>query len=234
VSHLSAAGTASVFDDFPWWGCHDVLTHITPARFAYISAVAGEMAGRKVLDIGCGGGLLAELLARCGATVTGIDICRPALRVAHEHALSSGLDVGYVRAAAEGLPFSDGEFDTAVAFDVLEHVDDLTRAIAEVARVLRSGGTFMYDTMNRTQLCRMAVIWIGESVWPGGPPKGTHDWRKFIKPGALAAELAQHGIDNVETKGFHPVGVDRRGRLKMALSPFKGLSYVGYGIKRRV
>jgi 2-polyprenyl-6-hydroxyphenyl methylase / 3-demethylubiquinone-9 3-methyltransferase len=228
----SAPSGASVFDHFPWWDERDVLTYITPARFSYARSVSGPLRGRRVLDLCCGGGLLAEPVAREGARVMGIDISENALRVARRHADAGGLKIGYVRSPAELLPFADGSFDLVLAFDALEHVDDLPATIRQVSRVLRPGGRLIYDTMNRTLFCRVAAIWIGENLWPGGPPKGTHDWRKLIKPRELVALMAEHGITNVETRGFMPVGVDRRGRLKMRLGPFKGMSYVGYGVKR--
>lgn len=223
---------SSVFDAFPWWNQEDVLTQITPARFAYLQRAAGALEGRRVLDLGCGGGLLAEPLAQAGAEVTGIDISANALRVARAHAQHSGLEINYLLAPAEDLPFEEASFDIVVAFDVLEHVSDLPRVIGEVARVLRPGGKLIYDTMNRTFVARVVVIWIGENLWKGGPPKGTHDWRKFIKPEELVRLLEENGITNVETRGFMPMRIDRHGRLRMGLTPCRWISYVGYGIKR--
>jgi 2-polyprenyl-6-hydroxyphenyl methylase / 3-demethylubiquinone-9 3-methyltransferase len=227
----STPGSASVFDDFAWWDERDVLTYITPARFAYARSVSGPLRGRRVLDLCCGGGLLAEPVAREGGRVTGIDISANALQVARRHAAESGLEIGYVRSPAELLPFAAESFDLALAFDALEHVDDLPETIQQVSRVLRPGGRLIYDTMNRTIFCLVAAIWIGENLWPGGPPKGTHEWRKLIKPRELVKLMAEHGIANVETRGFMPMGIDRRGRLKMRLGPYRGLSYVGYGVK---
>ena len=222
---------ASVFDDFPWWDEGDVLTYITPARFAYLRSVSGPLTGCRVLDLGCGGGLLSEPLAQAGANVTGIDISEHAVGVAARHARESGLDIRYLRSPAERLPFGDDSFDIVVAFDVLEHVDDLSPTMEQIARVLRPGGKLIYDTMNRTFLCRATVIWIGEHLWKGGPPRGTHDWRKLIKPRELVELMGRNGITNVETRGFMPRGIDLKGRLRMGLGPYKGMSYVGYGVK---
>lgn len=222
----------AVFDRFAWWDQADVLTYITPARFDYLRSVAGSLRGSRVLDLCCGGGLLAEPLARAGARVAGIDVSENSLNVARSHARSGGLDIGYVLAPAELIPFADESFDLVVAFDALEHVDDLPATMQQVARVLCPGGRVIYDTMNRTFLCRAIVIWIGEKLWPGGPPKGTHDWRKLIKPHELIGLMAEYGIVNRETHGFVPSGIDLRGRLKMRLAPYRGLSYVGYGVKQ--
>jgi len=222
----------SVFDSFPWWDQRDVLTQITPTRYRYLRRAAGQLRGQRVLDLGCGGGLLAEPLSRAGARVTGIDLSASALAVAREHAARSDLRIEYIQARAERLPFRTASFDIVVAFDVLEHLDDLPAAIAEISRVLRPRGRLVYDTMNRTLLCLVAVIWIGERLWPGGPPRGTHDWRKLLKPQELADLMARNGIANVETRGFMPVGVDRRGHLQMCLAPFRWISYVGWGIRK--
>lgn len=227
-----ALNEAGVFDAFPWWDERDVLTYITPTRFGYISSVAGALQGQRVLDLGCGGGLLAEPLAREGARVTGIDVSENALHVAREHARQSGLPSEYMLSPAEALPFADGSFDTVIAFDVLEHVCDLAAAVKEASRVLRPGGKLVYDTVNRTLASLVVIVLIGEHLWRGGPPKGTHRWRKFIKSEELVCLLAEHGVANVETIGFVPTGVDLRGRLVMGYSTFKCLSYVGYGIKR--
>lgn len=223
----------SVFDDFRWWDQGDVLTQITPSRFAYIRSVAGDLHKQRVLDVGCGGGLLSEPLRLAGAHVTGIDVSENALVAARNHARARALSIDYLRSPAERLPFADGSFDAAVAFDVLEHISDLPSSIAEISRVLSRGGRLIYDTMNRTLLCRITVIWIGERLWRGGPPRGTHDWRRFIKPRELVELLEANGIRNVETRGYMPVGVDLHGRLSMHRSPYKGLSYLGYGVKDR-
>ncbi|HZK67140.1 MAG TPA: methyltransferase domain-containing protein [Chloroflexota bacterium] len=150
---------ASVFDDYQWWNERDVLTQVTPARLAYLRRVAGALEGARVLDLGCGGGMLAEPLARAGARLTGIDVSFNALAAARDHARQSALGIGYLRSLGEELPFRDGAFDLVVAFDVLEHLEDLPMAMEEIGRVLRPGGRFVYDTMNRTLLCRVPVVW---------------------------------------------------------------------------
>ncbi|MDP2660833.1 MAG: bifunctional 2-polyprenyl-6-hydroxyphenol methylase/3-demethylubiquinol 3-O-methyltransferase UbiG [Dehalococcoidia bacterium] len=220
----------SVFDSFPWWDTGDVLTQITPSRFEYIRSVLGNLAGRQVLDLGCGGGLLSEPLARAGARVEGVDLSLASLSQARRHAEQGSLHVHYSQAQAEALPYKDDSFDTVIAFDVLEHLSNLGMAIEEVSRVLRPGGRLIYDTMNRTFISRVVVIWIGENLWKGGPPKGTHAWGSLIPPKRLLDLLCRNGIADIEMRGFLPLP-DLKGRLRMRLSPFKGISYAGYGVK---
>lgn len=191
------------------------------------------MKGQRVLDVGCGGGMLSESMAKAGAWVVGVDVSENALDVGRKHARQSALAINYLQAPAERLPFKCSSFHTVVAFDVLEHVSDLPMTLAEISRVLRPGGRFIYNTMNRTILCRVVVIWIGERCWKGGPPRGTHNWHKFIRPRELVELMARNGIANVETRGFAPVVADLHGRLQMRLVPFTWLSYVGWGVKEK-
>ncbi len=227
----TGTNTRSVFDDFRWWDEGDVLTQITPARWDYLRKTAGRLSGQRVLDLGCGGGMLAEPMAAAGARVTGIDPSAASLEAAREHASKNGLEIDYRLARAEQIPFDDESFDLVAAFDVLEHLDDLERSLGEVARVLRPGGRLIYDTMNRTLVSRVVVIWIGERLWPGGPPRGTHQWERFIKPVELISLLSKKGMINVEIRGFVPGGIDRRGRLRMVIGPYRGISYLGLAFK---
>ena len=143
-----------------WWdesGLLHSLTALNPARFGYMRRVLVEELrisplGLRVLDIGCGGGLLAEEFARLGCVVTGVDPSAESLAAAREHAMSQGLAIRYQCARGEALPFADASFDAAFCCDVLEHVDDLSRVIAETARVLRPRGIYLFDTINRTFL----------------------------------------------------------------------------------
>src|SRR5262245_5027389 len=148
-----------------WWdeaGFLHTLAALNPARFGYMRRVLIEElgldpAGLPVLDIGCGGGLLAEEFARLGCNVTGLDPSEESLAAARTHAAAQGLAIDYHCAPGEALPFGDASFDVVYCCDVLEHVHDLPQVIAETARVLRPGGTYLYDTINRTLRSRLVM-----------------------------------------------------------------------------
>jgi 2-polyprenyl-6-hydroxyphenyl methylase/3-demethylubiquinone-9 3-methyltransferase len=193
-----------------WWdesGMLHILHGLNPARLRYLRRVlAGtDLGGRKTLDVGCGGGLLAEELARMGGEVTGVDPSERSLEAARTHAQQEGLAIDYRRATGEALPFPDATFDLVCCCDVLEHVDDLRHVLSEIARVLRPGGIFLYDTINRTFRSWLVVIklfqeWRSTSFMP----PDLHDWRQFIKPAELTALLAGAGLVNQGLAGLRP------------------------------
>src|SRR5262245_15034770 len=156
-----------------WWdasGFLHVLAALNPARFGYMRRVLVEelrlsTAGLHVLDVGCGGGLLAEEFTRLGCALTGVDPSAASLAVARAHAADRGFLIAYHRALGESLPFARGSFDVVYCCDVLEHVADVSRVIAETARVLRSGGIYFYDTINRTLRSRLIMIKLLQD-WP--------------------------------------------------------------------
>ena len=117
-----------------------------------------------VLDLGCAGGFMAEALATRGATVTGIDPAAQAINAARAHAAEAGLEIQYDVGVGEELPYDDAAFDVVVCVDVLEHVEDLTKVLAEVARVLKPGGLFLFDTINRNRLSRFVTITVAEDI----------------------------------------------------------------------
>ena len=179
-----------------WWdasGFLHVLAALNPARFGYMRRVLVEVlhlppAGLRVLDVGCGGGLLAEEFARMGCTLTGVDPSAASLAAARAHAAARGLSIDYLRALGESLPFAGGSFDVAYCCDVLEHVSDVSRVVGETARVLRPGGVFFYDTINRTLQSRLIVIKLLQDwPWTAMMPPRLHDWRMFIRPEGAAA-----------------------------------------------
>ncbi|HKU61074.1 MAG TPA: bifunctional 2-polyprenyl-6-hydroxyphenol methylase/3-demethylubiquinol 3-O-methyltransferase UbiG [Gemmatimonadales bacterium] len=244
-----------------WWdeaGFLHALAALNPARFGYMRRVLVEElglvpAGLRVLDVGCGGGLLAEEFARLGCGVTGVDPSAESLARARMHAAGQGLAIGYQCAVGEALPFEEASFDVVYCCDVLEHGDDLPRVIAETARVLRPGGTYLYDTINRTCRSRFVMITLlQESRWTALMPPGLHDWTMFIRPAELRRVLGRHGLVPGGVTGlkpraspFHLLRIllrQRRGRLSYAAafremdlgeSPDTSVSYMGYARKSR-
>jgi 2-polyprenyl-6-hydroxyphenyl methylase/3-demethylubiquinone-9 3-methyltransferase len=187
------------YDDLAseWWrpaGQFAMLSWIAAARARLIPPAARPDA--LLLDLGCGGGLLAPHVAGKGYRHVGVDLVESALRIAGRHG------VGPVRADVARLPFPDGCADVVSAGELLEHVPDLTATIAEICRVLRPGGRLVVDTLADTALCRFVAVTLAERV-PGGAPPGIHDPALFVDPKVLVAECARHGV-KVATRGFRP------------------------------
>jgi 2-polyprenyl-6-hydroxyphenyl methylase/3-demethylubiquinone-9 3-methyltransferase len=149
------------------------------------------LAGARVLDLGCGGGLLALPLAARGAHVVGVDLSYPSLRAAFDHA-DPGASALFVRADARRCPIADDSADLVLLADVVEHLPDWASAIAEAARVLRPGGVLYVNTINRTWRARILAITVAENV--GLVPRGTHDGRLFVRPAELCAAAARTGL----------------------------------------
>jgi 2-polyprenyl-6-hydroxyphenyl methylase/3-demethylubiquinone-9 3-methyltransferase len=230
---------------------------INPVRFGYFERVLKrekvlERGQRSLLDVGCGGGLLAEEFARAGFEVTGIDPAPESIETARAHASASGLCIDYQTGSGEHLPFPEGSFDYVACCDVLEHVDDVDRVIGEIARVLRPSGLFFYDTINRTFMSKIAIIKVMQE-WPSTAfaEPNSHVWEKFIKPAELAAFFERHGLEQREMRGIvsrrNPVGtlLDLRRRVQGKItfkelgrrldfqeSHYLGASYMGYATKR--
>ena len=227
-----------IFQSYNWWDKGCLLFQLTPERCDYIESRVNRVFGRnalrqqEVLDVGCGGGLISHELAMREALIVGIDPSENALEVAREKVRQSGLgqnayfECGY----AESLPYADGSFSVIVCFDTLEHVHDLSATIREIARVLAPGGIFIFDTINRTFLARLALIWIGESIPVNGLTPGIHNYEKFIKPNELRNERLQNDLIIGEMTGFMPRGF-KHGRMIMGPGWFMGVPYVGYAIK---
>ncbi|NNU81627.1 3-demethylubiquinone-9 3-O-methyltransferase [Halovulum dunhuangense] len=216
-----------------WWDGSErwlrVLHNMVPARLRYFERFAGDWAGRRVLDLGCGGGFLAEALARRGAVVSGIDPSEGAIEAARAHAAGEGLEIGYAVGVGEALPYEDGSFDHVVCVDVLEHVTSVERTLAEVARVLRPGGMFLYDTINRTALARLAVVSMAEDVLRL-LPRGTHDPALFIRPAELHAMMRKAGLAPGPITGLGPRGLNRRGDFTFGTVPLKSVIYMGTAV----
>ncbi|MDF1792447.1 MAG: bifunctional 2-polyprenyl-6-hydroxyphenol methylase/3-demethylubiquinol 3-O-methyltransferase UbiG, partial [Thalassobaculaceae bacterium] len=184
-----------------WWdpdGPHGPLHRFVPVRMQVIrdtlAPLAKTSSGRrvladlKVLDIGCGGGLLSEPMARLGATVTGVDADAAGIAAAIAHAGEMGLDIDYRAGAAEDLAAEGARFDAVVASEVIEHVADKPAFVAALATLLRPGGVLVLTTINRTARSRAQAIVAAEYIlrWV---PRGTHDWNQFPKPAELSEML---------------------------------------------
>lgn len=187
-----------------WWdpnGRFKPLHQINPLRLDYI-ANRVEMKSAAILDVGCGGGLLAEGMASRGATVTGIDRSEKALGVATAHAAQTGVEVQYVYNDAESWAESHAEgYDAVTCLEVLEHVPDVPRTIAACANMLKPGGTFFFATLNRTPVSYLKAI-IGAEYVLGWLPKGTHQYSKFIRPSEMVHAVRLAGLEVEEIRGM--------------------------------
>ena len=204
-----------------WWdpaGEFRPLHRLNPTRIAYIrDRIAGHfgrdslapcpLQGLRILDVGCGGGLVAEPMVRLGATVTGIDADQRGVQVAEAHAKKSGLAINYRCALPEDLlRAQEPVFDAVVSMEVVEHVTDLHSFLAACADLLRPGGILVLATLNRT-LKSLAVAKIGAEYILRWVPVGTHDWRKFVRPSELATGLRRCGmrIEDVTGMRYDPL-----------------------------
>lgn len=187
-----------------WWdpeGDFKPLHDINPARLAYIAERAG-LTDARVLDVGCGGGILTESLAGAGASVTGIDMAESPLAVARLHALESGTAVEYLATTAEALATErPGAFDVVTCLEMLEHVPDYGSTIRACAALTKPGGHLFFSTINRNPKA-WALAVVGAEYILGLLPRGTHDYAKFIKPHELAAAVRAAHLDVVELKGM--------------------------------
>jgi 2-polyprenyl-6-hydroxyphenyl methylase/3-demethylubiquinone-9 3-methyltransferase len=155
-----------------------------------------------VLDVGCGGGILAEAMARLGARVTGIDLSEKPLKVAQLHLLESGLDIAYRLVSAENLAEeSPGRYDVVTCMELLEHVPDPASTVAACARLLKPGGRAFFSTINRNPKAYVFAV-VGAEYVLGLLPKGTHDYARFIKPSELTRWSRDAGLRAVELKGM--------------------------------
>lgn len=208
-----------------WWEETNPLNmlhgSITPGRFAYFRDVLarqrnGQVRGLRALDIGCGGGFLAEQFAALGCQVTGVDPSPVSIEAARNHAAARGLDIDYRVGSGEQLPAPDAAFDLVYCCDVLEHVSDLDRVISETARVLQPGGLYLFDTINRTLKSKLLAIKVMQQ-WPLTRifDAAIHDWDMFITPAELAGVLERHRLEAGEMVGLGP-----RAKLPAVLSGF--------------
>jgi 2-polyprenyl-6-hydroxyphenyl methylase / 3-demethylubiquinone-9 3-methyltransferase len=242
-----------------WWdeercGALNLLRFVmNPVRTAYFRTMIDQARAsggtwHTVLDVGCGGGYLSEEFAKLGFEVTGVDPAPESLECARRHAEHAGLSISYLSGSGERLPASDSSFDIVLCCDVLEHVDSPDRVLAEIARVLRPGGLFFYDTVNRTLASWLGVIKMMEH-WQ--PEPNVHVWKKFIKPSELFAAMAKNGLEGRDLRGMAPSagglsGLRDLSRLMRGKSSYRDIghrirgaevrstavAYMGYAVRK--
>jgi 2-polyprenyl-6-hydroxyphenyl methylase/3-demethylubiquinone-9 3-methyltransferase len=192
-----------------WWdpqGEFRPLHQLNPLRLAWIDGLA-PLAGKRVLDVGCGGGILSEAMARLGASVTGIDLSEKPLKVAQLHLLESSLSIQYELKSAE--QYSEqcaGAFDVVTCMELLEHVPDPASTVAACAKLAKPGGRVFFSTINRNPKAYLFAV-IGAEYLLGMLPRGTHDYARFIRPSELARWCRDAGLEALELKGmtYNPI-----------------------------
>ena len=242
-----------------WWHENGFLnllqSTVNPWRLPYFKRILDGLQidphAVRALDVGCGGGLLAEELAAMGFAVTGIDPSVRSLEIARTHAAQSGLRIEYRTGYGHDLQFENASFDVAFCCDMLEHVADWDAVIGEIARVLRSGGVLFYDTINRTFASKLRSIMIAQEwKWTRFAPPDTHVWEMFIKPEEITASLERHGLRPQAIVGTAEKGnpvqalrlvrqystgkisaADFGRRLAMTEGPVLSGSYMGHALK---
>jgi 2-polyprenyl-6-hydroxyphenyl methylase/3-demethylubiquinone-9 3-methyltransferase len=242
-----------------WWADDQPLTMIgtalNPVRLRYLKQVLArsgvDLAGKTLADIGCGGGLFAEELARLGASVIGVDPSAPSLETARAHARAAGLAIDYRLGSGEQLPLPDASADIACCVDVLEHVNDAAAVLRETARILKPGGIYLYDTINRTPLSRLTVIWLSQDWGPTAwAPPDLHHYSQFITPAELRALLQASGLSDGGHAGIKPSAWPPRilrllrqakagkisyaelgRRLEFTLTADTRISYIGHAVR---
>ena len=236
---------------------HLLKTSINPLRFGYFMRILREelkfdFRYWNILDVGCGGGILAEEFSAAGLNVIGIDPSSESLRTAEKHARENRLDIQYLKGSGEEIPMLDETFRLAYCCDVLEHVKNLPKTISEIARVLKPGGVFFFDTINRTIISKLVAIKIWQE-WKSTAfmPPHLHVWEMFIKPRELAQIMENCGFEVKQFRGSSPnvsipkmiTYLRRRAAGKMTFKElgekFKlvesndmNLLYMGYAIKK--
>jgi 2-polyprenyl-6-hydroxyphenyl methylase/3-demethylubiquinone-9 3-methyltransferase len=193
-----------------WWDRESEfkpLHDINPLRVSYIERRAQGLDGKQILDVGCGGGILAEALAQLGAQVTGIDMAELSLKIARLHLHESGLEVDYQLSTVEDFAAgNEARFDIVTCLELLEHVPEPASVIDAAARLLKPGGQLFLSTINRNPKA-FALGILGAEYILGMLPRGTHEYRKFIKPSELAAQLRANGlrVSDISGMSYNPL-----------------------------
>lgn len=221
----------SIYDDVAaqWWS-DDIrwvrtLKNMVPGRLGWFNTQI-DWQDKAVLDLGCAGGFMAEALDDLGATVTGIDPAKEAIEAAQIHARQGGKSIHYDVGIGEALPYDDAAFNAVVCVDVLEHVQDLGQVVREVARVLKPGGMFLFDTINRNPIAKFATITMAENVLKL-LPKGTHDPDMFIKPAELTQQLTSADFTVGPMTGLGPRGINSKLDFTFGRLPGTAIIYMG-------
>lgn len=214
-------------DQGPMWPLHRLNALRVPfivehacRHFGRDPESARPLEGLRALDVGCGAGLLSEAMARAGATVTGVEIAERSVSIAREHAERSGLDIRYEQGSVESLDASEAH-DLVLNMEVVEHVPDLGAFVGEASRRIAPGGLTVLSTINRNPLSWLVAI-VGAEYVLGWLPKGTHQWRRFVKPTELAALLERDGLELVDRKGVRVNPLTRA----FTLTDFLGVNYM--------
>jgi len=188
-----------------WWdaqGEFKPLHEINPLRLNYIDQRCGGLNGKTVIDVGCGGGILAESMVAKGATVTGIDMGEAPLSVAKLHGLESGISVDYQQFTAEKMAEQHpAQFDIVTCMEMLEHVPDPASVISACAELVKPGGTVFFSTINRNAKAYMLAI-VGAEYLLRILPKGTHDYAKFIRPSEMESWARHAGLKMHDLTGM--------------------------------
>lgn len=244
-----------------WWSDDEGATAsikylMNPVRSDYFKKLLEKnfkfgFKNKKALDVGCGGGLLSEELSKIGLDVTGIDPSKESIKIASEHARNGGLNINYMESYGEELQLDNEVFDMVFCCDVLEHVSDVSKVVSEISRVLKKGGLFFFDTVNRTLKSKIEVIYLVQKcIFKSVVPENGHVWEMFIKPKELQLILSQHGIILKDIRGIAPrheclsmiIDLNRASRKKISYKELANrmnliesdnikCAYMGYGIK---
>lgn len=228
-----------------WWDENAkiyALHHLNQPRFQFFDRYINNWEGLNVLDVGCGGGFSCEFMAKRGAIVSGVDQSQKCIEIAKAHANNHNLQIDYQYGFAEELPYQDKTFDVVICVDVLEHVEDIKKVIAEIYRVLKPNGLFCFDTINKTFKSKLIMIWLLENIL-NKIPRGIHDWEKFIKPEDLTSLIKETGFNKVEIKGFNIFGeslyqnildyfyYQKTKNFIISISDNTSVMYIGYAVK---
>lgn len=199
-----------------WWDPDSEfkpLHAINPLRLDWILSYTGSLAGKQVLDVGCGGGILSESLAQSGADVTGIDLAERSLKIARLHSLESGVPVKYEMVSAEDMADQHpARFDVVTCMEMLEHVPDPGSIIRACSKLVKPGGWVFFSTLNRNPKSFLFAI-VGAEYVLGLMPKGTHSYEGFIKPSELISSARRSGLDALALKGLEYNPITKHYRL---------------------